>query len=137
MPALPGVELGDRIVTSDQALTLDHVPARVIVLGGGVIGVEFASVFASFGSDVTIVEALPRLVAAEDEAISKQLERAFRKRKIKALTGASLTSATQDGDEVVVTLESGDTLRADLLLVAVGRGPVTDDLGYCRGGDHP
>jgi len=127
---LPGVEVGGRIVTSDQALSLEEVPSRVIVLGGGVIGVEFASVFASFGSEVTIVEALPRLVAAEDEAISKQLERAFKKRKIKALTGAKLASATQSGDEVTVTLESGDTLTADLLLVAVGRGPVTDGLGY-------
>lgn len=131
---LPNVEIGGRIMTSDQALGLDHVPPRVIVLGGGVIGVEFASVFNSFGSDVTIVEALPRLVAAEDEAISKQLERAFKKRKIKAVTGAKLTSATQQGDEVTVTLESGDTLTADLLLVAVGRGPVTDDLGYAEAG---
>ena len=116
---LPNVEIGGRIVTSDQALSIDHVPSRVIVLGGGVIGVEFASVFSSFGAEVTIVEALPRLVAAEDEAISKQLERAFKKRKIKALTNAKLASATQQGDEVTVTLESGDTLTADLLLVAV------------------
>lgn len=131
---LPGLEIGGRIVTSDQALTLDEVPSRVIVLGGGVIGVEFASVFSSFGSEVTVVEALPRLVAAEDEAISKQLERSFKKRKIKTLTGAKLASATQDGDAVTVTLESGDTLTADLLLVAVGRGPVTDDLGYAEAG---
>ena len=79
--SLPGLEIGGRIMTSDQALTIDHVPARVVVLGGGVIGVEFASVFRSFGSEVTIVEALPRLVAAEDEAISNQLQRAFRKRE--------------------------------------------------------
>lgn len=131
---LPNVEIGGRIVTSDEALSIDHVPSRVIVLGGGVIGVEFASVFSSFGAEVTIVEALPRLVAAEDEAISKQLERAFKKRKIKALTGAKLAAATQQGDEVTVTLESGDTLTADLLLVAVGRGPVTDDLGYAEAG---
>ncbi|MFC6706349.1 dihydrolipoyl dehydrogenase [Flexivirga alba] len=131
---LPSVEIGGHIVTSDQALSIDHVPSRVIVLGGGVIGVEFASVFSSFGSEVTIVEALPRLVAAEDEAISKQLERAFKKRKIKALTNAKLASATQQGDEVTVTLESGDTITADLLLVAVGRGPVTDDLGYAEAG---
>ncbi|MEP7369814.1 MAG: FAD-dependent oxidoreductase, partial [Dermatophilaceae bacterium] len=78
---LPGLEIAGKIMTSDQALFLDHVPARVVVLGGGVIGVEFASVFKSFGSEVTIIEALPRLVAAEDEAISKQLERSFRKRK--------------------------------------------------------
>lgn len=127
---LPGLDIGGRIMTSNQALTLDHVPARVIVLGGGVIGVEFASVFRSFGSEVTIVEALPRLVAAEDEGISKQLERAFRKRKIAVRTGTRFTGATQQGDVVTVTLEGGDTLEADLLLVAVGRGPVTEGLGY-------
>jgi dihydrolipoamide dehydrogenase len=131
---LPGLEIGGRIVTSDDALRLDHVPARVVVLGGGVIGVEFASVFRSFGSEVTIVEALPRLVAGEDEAVSKQLERAFRKRKIAVRTGARFASATQSGDVVTVTLESGDTIEADLLLVAVGRGPVTEGLGYEEAG---
>ena len=128
--SLPGLEIGGRIMTSDQALSIDFVPARVVVLGGGVIGVEFASVFKSFGAEVTIVEALPRLVAAEDEAISKQLERSFRKRKITAKTGAKLTGAVQQGDVVTVSLESGESIEADLLLVAVGRGPVTDDLGY-------
>lgn len=128
--SLPGLEIGGRIMTSDQALSIDTNPARVIVLGGGVIGVEFASVFASFGAQVTVVEALPRLVAAEDEAISKQLERAFRKRKITAKTGAKLTDASQQDDVVTVTLESGETLEADLLLVAVGRGPVTSGLGF-------
>ncbi|TWP37033.1 dihydrolipoyl dehydrogenase [Leekyejoonella antrihumi] len=128
--SLPGLEIGGRIMTSDQALSIDFVPARVVVLGGGVIGVEFASVFKSFGAEVTIVEALPRLVAAEDEAISKQLERSFRKRKIAAKTGAKLTNATQQGDVVTVSLESGETLEADLLLVAVGRGPVTAGLCY-------
>ncbi len=128
--SLPGLQIGGRIMTSDQALTIDHVPARVIVLGGGVIGVEFASVFKSFGAEVTIIEALPRLVAAEDQAISKQLERSFRKRKIAARTGVKFTGATQEGDVVKVSLDSGDTLEADLLLVAVGRGPVTEGLGY-------
>ncbi|MDE9366439.1 dihydrolipoyl dehydrogenase [Luteipulveratus sp. YIM 133132] len=127
---LPGLEIGGRIVTSEQALTLDHVPSRVVVLGGGVIGVEFASVFRSFGAEVTIVEALPRLVAAEDEAVSKQLERSFRKRKIAFKTGVKFTGATQKGDVVTVSLESGDSIETDLLLVAVGRGPVTDGLGY-------
>jgi len=131
---LPGLEIGGRIMTSDQALAIDHVPARVIVLGGGVIGVEFASVFKSFGSEVTIIEALPRLVAAEDEAISKQLERAFRKRKITAKTGVRFAGATQQGDVVTVSLETGETLEADLLLVAVGRGPVTEGLGYEEAG---
>ncbi len=128
--SLPGLDIGGRIMTSDQALQLDFTPARVVVLGGGVIGVEFASVFTSFGAEVTIVEALPRLVPAEDEAISAQLQRAFRKRKIAAKTGAKFTGATQQGDVVSVTLDSGETLEADLLLVAVGRGPVTAGMGF-------
>ncbi|NNM45301.1 dihydrolipoyl dehydrogenase [Knoellia koreensis] len=132
--SLPGLEIGGRIMTSEQAMTLDFVPPRVVVLGGGVIGVEFASVFRSFGSEVTIVEALPRLVAAEDEAISKTLERAFRKRGINFRTGVRFESATQSGDTVTVTLEGGDTIEADLLLVAVGRGPVTEGLGYAEAG---
>ncbi len=131
---LPGLEIGGRVMTSDQALSLDHVPARVVVLGGGVIGVEFASVFRSFGSEVTIVEALPHLVAAEDEALSKQLERAFRKRGIAFRTGVRFESATESGEAVTVRLEGGDTLEADLLLVAVGRGPVTAGLGYEEAG---
>ena len=128
--SLPGLDIAGKIMTSEQALFLDYVPARVVVLGGGVIGVEFASVFKSFGSEVTIIEALPRLVAAEDEAISKQLERSFRKRKINFQTGAKFSGATQSGDVVQVSLESGETIEADLLLVAVGRGPVTAGLGY-------
>ena len=132
--SLPGLEIAGRIMTSEQALSLDHVPGRVVVLGGGVIGVEFASVFRSFGSEVTIVEALPRLVAAEDEALSKQLERAFRKRKIAVKTGVRFAGASQAGDVVTVSLESGETIEADLLLVAVGRGPVTDGLGYEEAG---
>ncbi len=127
---LPGIEVGGRIMTSDQALSLDEVPGRVIVLGGGVIGVEFASVFRSFGSEVTVVEALDRLVAVEDPAVSKALERGFRKRKIAVRTGAKVASATQDDSGVRVELEGGDVLEADVLLVAVGRGPRTQDLGY-------
>jgi dihydrolipoyl dehydrogenase len=128
--SLPGLDIGGRIITSDQALTLDYVPKSIIVLGGGVIGVEFASVYKSFGSDVTIIEALPRLVAAEDESASKVLERAYRKRKIAFKTGVKFTGATQDDDAVHVSLESGETIDADLLLVAVGRGPTTAGLGY-------
>ena len=131
---IPGLEIGGRIMTSDGAMTLAELPQRVVVLGGGVIGVEFASVFASFGAQVTIVEALPRLVAAEDEAVSKTLERAFRKRKITAKTGVKFSGATQDENAVQVSLESGETIEADLLLVAVGRGPVTDGLGYAEAG---
>ncbi|HOF62884.1 MAG TPA: dihydrolipoyl dehydrogenase [Dermatophilaceae bacterium] len=127
---LPGLSLGPRIMTSDEALRLTHVPASVVVLGGGVIGVEFASVFASFGASVTVVEALPRLVPAEEPSISAALQRAFRKRKITVKTGARLASATADDSGVDVVLEDGTSLRAELLLVAVGRGPVSEGLGF-------
>lgn len=127
---VPGIEIGGRIMTSEQALRLEELPDRVVVLGGGVIGVEFASVFRSFGCEVTVVEALPRLVALEDEAVSKTLERAFRKRGITARTGAAVESAVDEGDVVRIRLEGGTELEADLLLVAVGRGPVTAGLGY-------
>jgi dihydrolipoamide dehydrogenase len=127
---LPGLDIGGRIITSEQALQLDWIPNRVIVLGGGVIGVEFASVWRSFGSEVTIVEGLTRLVPAEDESISKQFERAFRKRGINFHTGVKFQSATQDANSVTVTLEDGTTESADLLLVAVGRGPKTDGMGF-------
>jgi len=128
--SLPGLEIGGRVMTSDQALGLDFVPASVIVLGGGVIGCEFASVWTSFGTKVTIVEALPHLVPNEDEAVCKAFERAFRKRKIDFSTGVRFQGVTQDDDGVHVTLENGTTYDADLLLVAVGRGPRTADLGY-------
>jgi dihydrolipoyl dehydrogenase len=127
---LPGLDIGGRILTSDEALTLSEVPKRAIVLGGGVIGVEFASVWRSFGTEVTIVEALPRLVPNEDEACSKALERAFRRRKIGFKTGTRFAGAQQDENGVTVTLESGETLSADVLLVAVGRGPTASGLGY-------
>ncbi len=132
--SLPGLEIGGRILTSDQALTLDAVPSSVVVLGGGVIGVEFASVWKSFGAEVTIVEALPRLVASEDESASKALERAFRKRKIAFKTGVRFAGASQDDSAVHVRLENGETIDADLLLVAVGRGPNSADLGYEQAG---
>jgi dihydrolipoamide dehydrogenase len=127
---LPGLELGGRVLTSTEAINLDYVPERVVVLGGGVIGVEFASVWKSFGSEVTIVEALPHLVPNEDEFLSKQLERQFRKRKINYKIGTKFTGVEQTADSVTVNLESGEQLEADLLLVAVGRGPNTADLGY-------
>mgnify|MGYP006281711295 CR=1 FL=1 len=128
--SLPGLDIGGRIMTSDQALYLDYVPASTIVLGGGVIGVEFASVWKSFGADVTIVEALPHLVPNEDEAVSKALERAFRKRGINYSLGVRFQSAVQDDSGVTVTLEDGTQLRADLLLVAVGRGPNATGMGF-------
>jgi dihydrolipoamide dehydrogenase len=129
--SLPGLEVdGARVLTSEQALTLDRVPTSVVVLGGGVIGCEFASVWRSFGAEVTIVEALPRLLPAEDEASSKQLERAFRKRGIKALTGTPFKAVEHTDAGVRVHVENGDPIDAELLLVAVGRGPSTDGLGF-------
>ena len=128
---LPGLDIdGTQIVTSEEAMAFTHVPKSVIVLGGGVIGCEFASVWNSFGSEVTIIEGLPRLVALEDESSSKQLERAFRKRKINFVTGVRFASATKSAAGVMVTLEDGTTHSADVLLVAVGRGPVTSGIGY-------
>lgn len=128
--SLPGLEIGGRVMTSDQALTLDRVPESVVILGGGVIGSEFASVWKSFGADVTIIEALPNLVPNEDPAISKAFERAFRKRGITFSTGVRFQGVTQDDDGVHVTLEDGKTFDAEIMLVAVGRGPRTDGLGY-------
>ncbi|MGH3752959.1 MAG: dihydrolipoyl dehydrogenase [Pseudonocardiaceae bacterium] len=132
--SLPGLEIGGRVITSDQALNLDYLPGRVVVLGGGVIGVEFASVWRSFGVEVTVVEALPRLVPAEDDFCSKRLERAFRRRGITVKTGVKFTGASQSDSGVTVSLESGEQLEADLLLVAVGRGPNTADAGYAEAG---
>jgi dihydrolipoamide dehydrogenase len=129
--SLPGLEIdGRQVLTSDHALTLERVPSSVVVLGGGVIGCEFASVWKSFGAEVTIVEALPHLVPLEDEQSSKALERAFRKRKIGFELGARFSGVERSESGVRVTLENGKTLEAELLLVAVGRGPVSQELGY-------
>jgi dihydrolipoamide dehydrogenase len=128
---LPGLEIdGTKVITSDHALRLEHVPSSAVVLGGGVIGVEFASVWKSFGCDVTIVEALPRLLPVEDEAISKAVERAYRRRGIAFKTGVRFSGVQHTDSGVRVTLESGDPIDAEILLVAVGRGPVSDGLGY-------
>jgi dihydrolipoamide dehydrogenase len=128
---LPGLEVdGDRVLFSDHALKLDRVPSSVIILGGGVIGVEFASIWRSFGSEVTVVEALPHLVPLEDEASSKLLERSFRRRGITAKLGARFAGVEHTDQGIRVSLENGETIEADLLLVAVGRGPVSADLGY-------
>ncbi len=133
--SLPGLDIdGVRIITSDHALTLDRVPTSAIVLGGGVIGVEFASVWRSFGADVTIVEALPHLVPTEEESSSKLLERAFRRRGITFNLGAKFASAKTTDTGVTVTLEDGKTVDGEVLLVAVGRGPVSDGLGYAEAG---
>jgi len=133
--SLPGLEVdGKRVLTSEHALKLDRVPSSAIVLGGGVIGVEFASVWKSFGADVTILEALPRLVAAEDEEISKAVERAFRKRKINFKVGKPFEKLEYTENGVRATIQGGETVEAEVLLVAVGRGPTTKDLGYEQAG---
>jgi len=128
---LPGLEVdGRRVLTSGEALSLDHVPASAVVLGGGVIGCEFASAWRSFGADVTILEALPRLVAGEDEASSRALARAFDKRGIRCLLGTAFESLETTDTGVRVTAAGGELLEAEVLLVAVGRGPVSAGLGY-------
>ena len=132
---LPGLDVdGTQIITSEQAIAMDRVPKSVIVLGGGVIGCEFASVWKSFGSEVTIIEGLPHLIALEDESSSKGLERAFRKRGINFELGTRFKSVSKDSKGVTVTLEDGKTFTAEVLLVAVGRGPVSANLGYEEAG---
>ncbi len=133
--SLPGLQIdGARVITSEQALTLDRVPSSAVILGGGVIGVEFASVWRSFGADVTIVEMLPHLLPQEDESSSKLLERAFRRRGIGFHIGVRFSDVKETATGVRVTLEDGTTLDAEVLLVAVGRGPVSAGLGYAEAG---
>jgi len=128
---LPGLDIdGERVITSDHALTLDHVPASVVVIGGGVIGCEFASAWRSFGAEVTIIEALPRLLAVEDEQSSKMLERAFRKRGIAFKVNKPFEGIARTETGVRVTVSGGESVEAELALVAVSRGPSTADLGY-------
>lgn len=126
---IPGIDLGPRVMTSDQAMDLTEIPHRVAVLGGGVIGVEFASMLRSFGSEVTIVEALDRIVAAEEPFISKHLTREFKKKGITSRTSTKVTSVDTDSERALVHLEGGDSLEVDLVLVAVGRGPRSADIG--------
>jgi dihydrolipoamide dehydrogenase len=127
---LPGLDIAGRVITSDQALKLNFVPKSVIVLGGGVIGVEFASIWRSFGSEVTIIEGLPHLVPNEDEVISKALERAYRKRGIDFKLGVRFSGVEQNETSVTAVLEDGTRVEAELMLVAVGRGPNTAGFGY-------
>jgi dihydrolipoamide dehydrogenase len=132
--SVPGIEIdGKRIITSDEAIHLRDVPKSVVILGSGAVGVEFASIFRRFGSDVTIVELLPRLVPIEDEAVSAELERSFKKQGIKVLTGTKVTSARPTSTGVELDAQTADAkstiLAAEYLLVATGRGPVTNGLG--------
>lgn len=125
-----GQTIDDKVITSEQALQMDHVPSSAVILGGGVIGVEFASAWASLGADVTIIEGLPRLVPNEDEAISKMLERSFRKRKIAFKTKTMFKSVDRTATGVTVHTEDGKSYDAEVMLIAVGRGPATANLGY-------
>lgn len=124
---------GRRIITSDEAIALTYVPASMVVAGSGAVGVEFASIFRSFGSEVTIVEALPRLVPVEDAAVSSELEKAFRKRGIAVRTRTQITAASAEADAVAISLSDAagksESIRAEVLLLATGRRPVTDGLG--------
>lgn len=132
---LPGLDIdGLRVITSDHGTKLDYIPKSVIVLGGGVIGCEFASVWKSFGVDVTIIEGATHLVPLEDESSSKLLERAYRKRGINFELGVKFKSHRVNADSVTVTLEDGREFTAEILLVSIGRGPVTDGIGYQEAG---
>lgn len=131
---LPSLELGPRVVTSDEALRLGEIPDRAVIIGGSVIGVEFASAWRSLGSEVTVIEALPSLVPLEDSAIGRQLEGAFRKRGIKFRTGVRFSHVDQNPEGAVVHLDNGDVIPADLVLVAVGRGPASRGLGFEEAG---
>ena len=137
--SVPGIEIDrKRIITSDEAIGLREVPKAIVIMGAGAVGVEFASIFRRFGSDVTILELLPRLVPVEDEAVSAELEKSFRKQGITSHMGARVTNATVRGDgvDIEAQLAGGATekFRADYLLVATGRGPVTAGLEVERVG---
>jgi dihydrolipoamide dehydrogenase len=132
--SVPGIEIDRRrVITSDEAIGLKDVPKSIVILGSGAVGVEFASIFRRFGSQVTVVELLPRLVPIEDEAVSAELERSFKRQGIKVLTGTKVTAATARPDSVVLEAQVADgtaaTLEAQYVLVATGRGPVTNGLG--------
>src|SRR5258708_30118052 len=129
--SVPGIELDrKRIITSDEAINMKTIPKSIVIMGSGAVGVEFASIFRRFGSEVTIIELLPRIVPVEDEAVSAELERSFRKQGIKVLTGTKGTSAKPgaNGVDLEAQLLDGQAgkLSAEYLLVATGPGPVTD-----------
>jgi dihydrolipoamide dehydrogenase len=132
--SVPGIEIDrKRIITSDEAISIKAIPKSIVIMGSGAVGVEFASIFRRFGSDVTLIELLPRIVPVEDEAVSSELERSFKKQGIKVLTGTKVTSAKATANGVDLEAQGADgkaqKLSAELLLVATGRGPVTSGLG--------
>ena len=131
--SVPGIDVDrKKIIFSDEAIHLPSVPKSIAIMGSGAVGVEFASIFKSYGSEVTVIELLPRLVPGEDEAVSAELERSFKKRGIKVMTGSKVTSAKSGGKGVDIEVQGADQktqkLSYDLLLVATGRGPVTEGL---------
>src|SRR5689334_5986124 len=137
--SVPGITIDrKRIISSDDAIGLKAVPRSIAIMGSGAVGVEFASIFRRFGSEVTLIELLPRLVPLEDEAVSAELERSFKKQGIKVLTGTKVTSAKAGADGVSLEAQAGDgkttAIKAEYLLVATGRGPVTKEIGRasCR-----
>ena len=132
--SVPGIEVDrKRIIFSDEAIHLPYVPKSIAIMGSGAVGVEFASIFKSYGAEVTLIELMPKLVPAEDEAVSTELERTFKKRGIKAFTGTKVTAAKATATGVDITMQKADgkseSLSVELLLVATGRGPVTEGLG--------
>ncbi len=134
---LRDVQLTDRIITSDEALRYDTIPGSAVVIGAGAVGLEFASLYRSLGAEVTLLEALPGLAPLEDEDVSAEIAKAFRRRGIKASAGASVKEIADTGEAVDVTFEAGgkaEKVSADLCLVAIGRGPVTEGLGLEEAG---
>jgi len=134
---LPGVELTERIITSDEALRYDRIPSSAVVIGAGAVGLEFASLYRSLGAEVTLLEALPGLAPLEDEDVSTEIAKAFRRRGIKASAGASVKSINDTGEAVDVDFEvngKAERVTADICLVAIGRGPVTEGLGLQEAG---
>ena len=134
---LPGLELTERIITSDEALRYDRIPSSAVVIGAGAVGLEFASLYRSLGAEVTVLEALPQLAPLEDEDISAEIAKAFRRRKIKTAAGASVKDVSDTGEAVDITFEAegkADKVTADVCLIAIGRGPVTEGLGLEEAG---
>ena len=131
---LPGIEIGGRVLTSTEALALDHVPGSVVIVGGSVIGVEFASAWRSLGAEVTIVEAQDSLVPLEDPVLSSQLTRAFRRRKIVSRTGVGVAGVEQSAEQATVVLDDGSRIDADYVLIAIGRAPASDGIGLEEAG---
>ena len=134
---LPGVSISDRIITSDQALWYDRIPTSAVVIGAGAVGLEFASFYRSFGAEVTLLEALPRLAPLEDEQVSKEIARAYRKRGITTAASSSVQQIDETAEGVRVAYDAGKgtvSVEADICLVATGRGPVTEGLGLAEAG---